>query len=336
MFAEGFMQKTRTSFIAVALFSVAAFSPLSAQQADPKKVVDALQSVFGKHKARASGAKGQCFAGTFTPTADARNLSKSAAFLKQTPVVARFSLGGGNPKASDATKGLVRGFAFKIDPDGDGTTEFVMVNAPVNFAKSLDQMFGFLEARFPGPEGKPDPEKIKAFAAANPETTRQGQWLNSKPVPASYVGVSYWGIHGYTLTNAAGKSQLVKFKLVPTGGEAGLTDEEAKAKPADFLVAELTERLSKKAPTSFDFVAIMGQAGDPTNDPTVMWNDEDKRPTVKLGTLTITKIEKNEICDNGIFDPTILADGIAGPTNDPMFIPRQEGYAISLSRRLKQ
>ncbi|MBY0532958.1 MAG: catalase family peroxidase [Xanthobacteraceae bacterium] len=330
------MNIKKHSLLAAAIIGFASLSPSSAQTADPKKVVDALNKVFGQHKARASGAKGQCVAGTFTPTADARKLTKSLAFHKQTPVIGRFSLGGGNPKASDATKALVRGFAFKIDPEGNGTTEFVMVNAPVNFAKSLDQMFGFLEARFPGPEGKPDPDKIKAFAAANPETTRQGQWLAGRPVPASYVGVNYWGIHGYTLTNAEGKTQLVKFKLVPTGGEAGLTDDEAKAKPADFLVSELQDRIAKKAHTSFDFVVILGQPGDPTNDPTVMWNDEEKRPAVKLGTITITKIEKNEACDNGIFDPTILADGVAGPKDDPMFIPRQEGYAISLSRRLKQ
>ena len=153
-------------------------------------------------------------------------------------------------------------------------------------------MFGFLEARFPGSDGKQDPEKIKAFATANPETTRQGAWLASKPVPGSYVGVSYWGIHGYTLTSAQGKAQVVKFKLVPTGGEAGLTDDEAKAKPADFLVAELTDRLAKKAPAGFDVIALLGEAGDPTNDPTVMWRDEDSRKTVKLGTIAITTIEK--------------------------------------------
>jgi catalase len=328
------MSIRKHSLLAAAIIGFVSLSPSSAQETNPKKVVDALNKVFGLHKARASGAKGQCVAGTFTPAANARNLTKSSAFRKQTPVIGRFSLGGGNPKASDATKGLVRGFAFKIDPEGDGTSEFIFVNAPVNFAKSLDQMFGFLEARFPGTDGKPDPEKIKAFAAANPETTRQGQWLASRPVPASYVGVNYWGIHGYTLTNAEGKSQLVKFKLVPVGGEAGLTDDEAKAKPSDFLVAELQERLAKKTQTSFDLVVVFGQAGDATNDPTVMWNDEEKRPTVKLGTLTITRVEKNEICDAGIFDPTNLADGIAGPKDDPMFIPRQEGYAISLQRRL--
>lgn len=125
----------------------------------------------------------------------------------------------------------------------------------------------------------------------------------------------------------------MKFKLVPVGGDEGMTDDEAKTKPADFLVAELSDRLARKAPAGFDVLAIMGRPGDPTNDPTQMWPDEDKRPTTKLGTITLTAIEKNETCDAGIFDPTNLADGIAGPKDDPMFLPRQPAYAISLTRR---
>jgi catalase len=327
------MSTARISTIAATMVAVASLVPPAAQAVEPEKIVDALGTVFGKHKARASGAKGQCVVGMFTPTTEARQLTKSAAFEKTVPVLARFSMGGGNPKIPDATKAAVRGFAFKLDPNGKGATEFVMVSAPMNFAKSPEQMLGFLEARFPGADGKQDPEKIKAFAVANPETTRQGQWLMSKPVPASYVGVSYWALHSYTLTNAQGKAQIVKFKLVPTGGEAGLTDDEAKAKPADFLVAELTDRIAKKAPAGFDVVVVLGETGDATNDITMMWRDEEKRKTVKLGSIAITAIEKNETCDAGLFDPTNLADGIAGPKNDPMFLPRQPAYAISLTRR---
>ena len=328
------MSHAAKSTIAVAMAVAISFAPQPAAAADPEQIVDALNTVFGKHKVRSSGAKGQCVVGRFTPTGDARTLTKSASFQKPVPVLGRFSMGGGNPKAPDTAKALVRGFAFKLDPGGTGTSEFVMVNAPVNFAKTPAQMLGFLQARYPGPDGKQDPEKIKAFATANPETTRQGAWLASKPLPASYVGVSYWGIHAYTMTNAANKTQLMKFVLVPTGGEAGLTDDEAKSKPADFLVAELTDRIARKAPAGFDVMAILGQAGDPTNDPTMTWPDEDKRRTVKLGTIAITAIEKNETCDAGIFDPTNLADGLAGPKDDPMFLPRQPAYAISQGRRV--
>ncbi|MEQ1714079.1 MAG: catalase family peroxidase [Hyphomicrobium sp.] len=301
-----------------------------AQDASAETIVDALNTIFGKQKARASHAKGQCVTGTFTPAPEAPGLSKSPSFAKAVPVLARFSMGGGNPKIPDATKAAVRAIAFKLDPDGK-SSEFAFVNAPVQFAKSPAQMLGFLQARFPGADGKPDPAKIKAFSDANPETTNQGKWLAGKPVPASYAGVNYWGVHAYTLTNAKGDKAVVKFKLIPTAGEAGLTDDEAKAKPADFLIDELKGRLEKGA-ASFDLIAIIGEAGDQTNDPSAMW-PEDKRKTVKLGTMAIAAIADNAKCDAGTFDPTQLADGISGPKDDPLFDIRSPAYAVSLSRR---
>lgn len=63
--------------------------------------------------------------------------------------------------------------------------------------------------------------------------------------------------------------------MVPTAGEIGLSDDEAKAKPADFLVAELKGRLDTKAPASFDMMAIMGKAGDEKTNATEQWVDED-------------------------------------------------------------
>jgi catalase len=321
---------TSLSLVSIATLSLASYG---AQAKDPESIVNALNAVFGKQGAqmRASHAKGQCVKGTFTPTADAQALTKSASFAKEVPVLGRFSMGGGNPKIPDSAKAAVRGFAFKLDPAGKAASEFAFVSAPVQFAKSLEQMLGFLEARAPGADGKPDAEKIKSFAESNPETKRQAAWLASQPVPASYAGVNYWGVHAYTATNAASAKQVFKFKLVPTA-PAGLTEDEAKAKPADFLVAELTERVAK-GPTSFKLVAMLGETGDATNDPSSQWTNEDSRKLVTLGTLAVTALEDNKTCDAGVFDPTILADGLAGPNDDPLFAARSPAYAISLSRR---
>jgi catalase len=323
----------QTRYLAFGAAISASFAMVGATSAQTPDIVETMRTLAGKQKARPSGAKGQCFTGSFAPTAEARSLSKSAAFAKTSPVVARLSVGGGNPKVMDANKAVNRGFAFRIDPGGAGQTEFVMVNAPINFVKSPEQMLGFLQARLPGADGKMDPDKVKAFTDANPETTGQGRYLAGKPVVGSWVGVSYWGIHNYTATNAAGAKQLIKFKMVPLGGEVGLTDDEAKAKPADFLLDELKGRIEKKQPAGFDMVAIIGKAGDEKTNPTQMWEDEDKRPTVKLGTLTIAALEKNETCDNAIFDPTTLAEGIEGP-DEELFRQRQPAYAISIGERL--
>jgi catalase len=317
------------SISAAALLAAPAVA--TAQSADPAAIVDVMRTLSGKQKARPSGAKGQCFTGTFTPTAEAKGLTKSTAFANPSKVVARLSVGGGNAKVPDATKTVNRGFSFRIDDGGAGATEFVMINAPINFVRSPAQMLAFLQARLPGADGKPDADKIKAFTEANPETTNQGKYLAGRPTVGSWVGVNYWAIHPYTLTNAAGAKQIVKFRMAPTGGEVGLTDDEAKAKPADFLLDDIKTRIEAKT-ASFDMLAIMGRPGEDKSPATEQWPDEDKRPTVKLGTLAITALEKNETCDGVIFNPTNLADGVAGP-DDPLFTIRTPAYAVSITER---
>ncbi len=328
--------KSGNASICAALLSTVALFPASAlaQAETTEKVVEIMRTFGGNQKARPSGAKGQCFTASFTPTDDARRLSKSAAFAKPVNAIVRFSVGGGNPKVADATKTVNRGLSFRLDPDAAGNTEFVMVNAPINFVRSPEQMLAFLQARLPGADGKPDPAKIKAFTDANPETTAQGRFLAGKPTPGSWVGLNYWAIHNYTLVNASGARQVVKFRMVPTAGEIGLTDDEAKAKPADFLVDEIKGRLAANALASFDMIAIMGSADDLKSSATQQWTDEDKRPTVKLGVLAIKGLEKNETCDGRIFDPTSLAEGLEGPANDQLFLQRQPAYAISISNRI--
>ncbi|MGL5362085.1 MAG: catalase [Bosea sp. (in: a-proteobacteria)] len=311
----------------------ASSTPPQAQTATPEAFVTTMRNLAGNQKARPSGAKGQCWQGTFTPAAEARALSKSPLFAKPSPVLARFSVGGGNPKAMDGGRGTNRGFSFRIDGSGPGASEFVMINAPINFAKSPEQMLGYFEARLPGADGKPDAAKIKAFSDANPETTAQGRYLAGKPIAGSWVATSYWAVHNYKLTNAAGASRLIKLRMVPLAGEIGLTDDEAKAKPADFLVDDLSGRLAAKTPTGFTMVAYMGKPGDEKTNATQLWDDEDKREQVKLGTVTITAIEKNETCDVSYFDPSKLADGLSGPTDDPLFNARKPAYAISTSKR---
>jgi catalase len=322
--------------LAAATTALLTSTSAKAQDFDPAPIVDLMFLNSNKAKNRPSGGKGQCYMGTFEPTADARGLSKAVIFTRTSPVVARFSVGGGNVKVSDAARGPNRGFSFRIDPGGAGQTEFVMINAPINFARTPKQMLEFLQVRRPQADGKPaDPEKIKAFTDANPETTAQGRYLAGQPIAGSWVGQTYHGIHAYTLTNAGGAAQIIKFRMVPTGGMVGLTDDEAKAKPADFLADELADRIKTGKPAGFDMVAVMGRAGDHVNDVTKQWEGEDGRPTVKLGTMKITAVEKNETCDNAIFAPTILADGIAGPTakDDPMFEIRTPAYAVSITNR---
>jgi catalase len=306
--------------------------PGSSGDADVEAIVDALFAVGGNHKSvRASGAKGVCVKGAFTPSPEAPSLSKAPHFTRTVPMTARFSMGGGNPNISDKTKPTTRGFALEFE-DPSGPMVFYFVSAPVFSSKTPRQLLDFVTVRLPGPDGKIDPEKIQAFARANPETTRQAAWLNARPIPASFAGVDYWGVHAYTLTNAKGDAAIAKLKAVAAAGQLGLSDEDLKTKPDSFYADELKERLGK-GPVTFDFVAILGEPGDPTHDATVLWPEENRK-TVKLGTIAITALEANAVCDGKTTDPVVnLPEGVAGPANDPLFEIRSPAYAISRSRR---
>jgi catalase len=277
-----------------------------AQQSTPTDLVDALNGLFGKHAGdRAAHTKGICLTGTFTPSADAPKLSKAAHFAKQVPIRARFSLGGGNPNAPDNAQDNVRGLAVKFDLGNGANTDIVTISAPMFFVKTPELFVEFLKTVASG-----DKDKLNTFFAAHPESTRQNAWLMSHPVPASYAGVGYFGVHAFTFTNAAGVQTL--------------TSDEA--------TDELKDRLAK-GPVVFDLVAIIGRQGDQTTDPTLRWDDEDNRPATPLGKISIEAIVPEATCDAGTFLPGNVTDGVAGPTDDPIFAARSPAYIVSFTRR---
>jgi catalase len=67
-------------------------------------------------------------------------------------------------------------------------------------------------------------------------------------------------------------------------------------------------------------------------DMTVRWPDADHREAIRLGTIEITALEKNEPCDGGIFNVANLAEGIGRPS-DEIFAARQFAYVLSLAKR---
>lgn len=302
-------------------------APAPSIAADPESIVEALKIVAGNPPMmRATFARGQCVRGTYTPAPDAARLTRSISLTRSWPIVGRFSVGGGNPNVADTTKTVLRGFSVKILSDNGGT-DLLFENAPVHFAKTLDQMLGFLRVRAPGPDGKPNQGAIAAFTAANPETTRQAAFVAAKPLPGSFAGIVYWGVHTFAAINAASAETPIKFKVVPHAGEIGLTDEEAKAKPARFLVDDLRERLAQ-APVRFDIVALIGTPNDQAADVTQRWTDEDGRTGVTLGTVAVAALDSNATCDADIFDPGNLADGIGRP-QDEIYQARLKAYRIS-------
>ncbi|MHC2281985.1 catalase [Bradyrhizobium diazoefficiens] len=299
--------------------------------ATPASIVDALKAVAGNPpKVRASFAKGWCVRGTYTPSDRAEEITRSQSFTRPSRVLARFSVGGGNPNVADTNNLVLRGFSFKLG-DVDHRSDILVESAPVHFARTLDQMLAFLKARIPGPDGKPDMAKVKAFSAANPETLNQANYIAARALPGSFAGTTYWGVHAFPATNEQGETRLIKFKVVPARGEIMLSEDEARTKPADFLHDDLGTRIAA-GNVRFNVMALLDRPGDPTMDVTIRWPDEDQRDEVRLGTIVITGFEPDQACDVTIFNPANLAEGIGHPP-DEIFAARRAAYMISLAKR---
>ena len=175
------------------VFAFVAVATRAQEPFRPDQLVDALDGVFGKHPGnRAAHTKGICLTGS----PEAPSLSKAPQFAKPVPITARFSLGGGNPQAPDNAQDNVRGLAVRFDLGNGANSDLVMIAAPVFFVKTPALFIEFLQTVNSG-----DKDKLNAFFQAHPESTRQNAWLTSHPMPASYAGVNYWGVHAFTFTN---------------------------------------------------------------------------------------------------------------------------------------
>jgi catalase len=294
-------------------------------------IVDAMKAITGASPtARASFANGRCVRGTYIPSDQAMEITKSQSFTRPSRVLARFSVDGGDPHASESGNFLLRGFSFRLG-DARHRSDILTQSAPVHYAKTLDQMLAFLKARIPGRDGRPDLEEINAFSIAHPETLHQADYVAAHPLPPSFACTTYWAVHAFPATNASGETRFIKFKVAPVGSYDAPVESEDKTKSPDALRHDLESRIAA-GDIRFSLMALLGGPDDPTLDVTIRWPDEDSREAVRLGTIVITAIEANEVCDASVFNPANLAEGIGYPP-DEIFAARRAAYAASLAQR---
>ena len=323
------------SLLAASLAMACSHSALAADEAvSAPVVVQAIEANFGVTPGqRRNHIKGTCSAGDFAGTPDAARISRSALFSGRTvPVIARFSLAGGNPKMSDATPNP-RGMALEFKLPENRLHHITMLNVPVFGAATPRTFLAAQRATLPDPAtGRPDPEKIKAFRAAFPDATPLAEFLAKNPPPKSYATASYFGIHTFRFIDAAGKVTLVRWQFVPEDGEQRLTPDEMKTATANFLETALIER-TKAGPIRWTMVGTIGEPGDTEDNPTVAWPEG--RRKVTLGTLALRSAspQAGAECEKINFDPLIMSDGVA-PTNDPVLLFRSPAYAVSFAKRI--
>jgi catalase len=288
-------------------------------------LVDAIGKAAGSYPGhRAAHGKGVVLSGTFTPSEQARELTR-AAHMQGDPVrvTVRFSNGGANPEARDAEIGDGRGMAVKFYlPDGS-TSDIVGLSIPVFFVRTPEEFLEFTLAR------ADSFEKVGEFIGAHPATAQALQQIVPALIPPrSYATVAYNSIHAFKLISADGDERWVRWRLVPEAGVEVLPEEERESADPNFLQTEILERV----PVRFTLVARVGGTDAVTDDPTVTWADD--LETVEMGVVELTgpETERETGDDVMVMDPTRVTDGIEC-SDDPILHVRSHAYSVSVERR---
>lgn len=296
---------------------------------NPTALVDALNGTFGQHAGmRASHAKGFCAVGEFIPAKGAADIVHGPLFKQaRVPANLRFSVGGGNPKASDKSRS-VRGLSMRLAAQGE-TWDLLLISEPAFFAATPASFVSFLQARVPDPAtGKPDPAKIAAHNAAHPDGARQPALLAAHAAPASYAGTPYFSNNAFVFSDRRQRLQHARIVAEPDAGIGYLSAEQEKTLPDLFLHDELSARLAAGG-AGFTLYAQLPAAGDALLDPSTVWQGAAK---VELGRLKVSALAASEACDGVVYMRLALPTGIA-PSDDPILHARNAAYAISLARR---
>jgi catalase len=177
--------------------------------------------------------------------------------------------------------------------------------------------------------GAGQPEALGSFLAAHPHAQRFVD--TPKPIPTSFAREAFFAVTAFTFTNADGVSRHGRFRIRPAAGTAYLSDADAAAQPADFLVDEIGPRLAKEPVTLGVFVQL-AEPGDDVADASVTWPDS--RTESRFGTITLTTRVDDQVPERRriIFDPVSRVEGIDS-SGDLLTDVRSDIYLLSGRRR---
>jgi catalase len=295
----------------------------------PSQLVNDFHGAFGARHVRAVHAKGVIAQGTFTPSVEAKGLSKAPVFDHPVPVIVRFSDFTGIPDIPDASGNAnPRGFAIKfLMPDGSNL-DIVTHNFNGFPVKTAAEFSTLLQALGHSGPGVASPTPFDRFLGAHP--IAKTFFTTQKPAPESFATTAYFGVNAFLFTDAAGHSQPVRYRFVPLAGEHHLDAASTQARAPDYLMGEIVERLGTQ-PVRFEWLAQLGEAADAVDDPSIAWPDD--RRLVKLGVITLDHAGPNTpTADTSLlFLPGSLLPGIG--IADPMVTIRNAAYPVSFHER---
>lgn len=295
----------------------------------PARFTDRFETVYGRHDGfRRNHAKGLSATGTFVSNGAGAAICRATVFRSgATPVVGRFSLGGGLPDQADKSD-TVRGLGLLLQSSDGQQWRTAMINFPVFTDSTPEGFYERILASKPQPgTGKPDPKLMSAFLDRHPETAAALKIIKQTPASAGFADTTFYGLNAFLFTNDTGATVPVRWSVAPVG------DGTAPAAPSgkDYLFDEFIRAVAQR-PVQWRLLLTVGEPGDPTHDPTKPWPPS--RRTIDAGTITINAVA-TEAPGNARdinFDPTVLPDGIA-LSDDPIPPARSAVYARSFTRR---
>lgn len=289
----------------------------------------------GPHKGfRSNHAKGIMANGSFVASPQAATITKAAHLQNPNsslPVLVRFSNATGVPNIADGdANSRPKGIAIRFNlPDG-GQTDIVAISVNAFPTATPEDFLSLLNAVAETKKESPTPTPIEAFLGSHPAALKFVQM--PKPAPVSFASQAFFGVNAFEFTNAKNEINYGRYQIIPEAQDKPLTDAEAAAKPANYLIEELPTRL-KAQPAKFKLLLQLADKGDVLTDPTVVWPES--RQIIELGTFTLdTIVENSTVAEKSImFNPLMLPEGIA-PSQDPVLLARPGAYAVSFGRRL--
>src|SRR6201987_6002743 len=208
-------------------------------------VNDALEGAYGRHLGkRRNHTKGFGATGYWVGTKEAAQLSRSGLFDgDQIEVIARFSIAGGDPRASDSERSP-RGMALEFRLKNGALQHMTLLDTPMFFARTPSTFLDkFLALTKDVATGKADPSKFAAFMKQHPDNAAQMHFLETHNPPVSYANAAFYGIHTFHFVDHAGKTTNVRWRFVPEDGARSLTDADLAQEQREFLETSFQDRV---------------------------------------------------------------------------------------------
>lgn len=322
-----------TAAAAIAALAIAPLALLAQQKSQPEQIADLMVKLAGGvHRGlRITHAKGLVTTGTFTPSPEAKTLSRAAHLQGgAVPVTVRFSDGTGIPNIPDNNENASpHGMAIRFALAGGAYTDIVANSHNGFYVGNAEDFIAFLTAVASTTATSPHPSPIETFLGSHPRALKVV--IDSKTASKSFANLDFYGNDAFVFVDAAGAKHPFRYQIIPDAGVVTLDSAAAAKKTPDYMFDDLKRQIAK-GPVKYTVYAQLANPGDQTNDASIVWPSDRKR--VKLGTISVTKVAPNsDALQKALaFNPIILTNGIM-LSDDPLPSLRSAVYALSVAHR---